>query len=95
MVSQTVYFTVFILASQVYHGIPVPVPGLVRVPEYLSTSTNTSTSTITLELTSAGKERVLEIQDSSTRSMSTPALIIIWKPTWAAKYAKYVINLEF
>ena len=51
-----------------------------------------------LELTSTRNVRVLEIQYSSIRNTNTEyecaSLIIVWKPTWAAKYAKHVINLE-
>ena len=74
MVSQPVYFTgmmVFTPTSQMYHRIPVLVPVLVRVPEYMSTNTSTSTSTITLELTSTSKVRVPEIRYPSTASTST------------------------
>ena len=77
MGSHTVYFTgmmVFTFTSQMYHRISVPMPVLVRIPEYLSTSTSTSMSTMTLELTSTSTVRVQEIQYSSTTSTSTPAL---------------------
>ena len=74
MVSRTVYFKdmmVFTLTSQMYHGISVLAPVLVRVPDYLSTSTSTSTSTMTLELTSTSTVRVPEIQYSITACTST------------------------
>ena len=72
MVSHAVYFTgmmvfTLIVTLQMFHGISVLVPVLVRVPENLSTST----STITLELTSTSTVREPEIQYSSTASTST------------------------
>ena len=71
---------VFILTSQMYYGISVLAPVLVRVPEYVSTST--SISTITLELTHMSKVQVAEIQYLSTASTSTstPALVVTPSP---------------
>ena len=82
MVSQTIYFTgvmVFILTSQMYYGISVLAPVLVRVPEYVSTST--SISTITLELTHMSKVQVAEIQYLSTASTSTSTLALVVTPS--------------
>ena len=65
-VSQTIYFAsmmVFTFTSQMYHRILVPVPVLLRVPEYFSTSRSIRTSTITLELMST--VRVPKIQFAS------------------------------